>query len=82
MKGNNFVIKILPGTACIILERTKISKNQFETQQSDFKLERRRDGASELSPRGGSERYEVRADEVKLKRAQGECLGIRSRRRT
>ena len=29
-----------------------------------------------------SERYEVRVDEVKLIRAQGECLGIRSRRRS
>ena len=28
---------------------------------------------------GGSERSEVCDDEVKLERAQGECLGIRSR---
>ena len=36
----------------------------------------------ELSCLRGSERYEVCGDEVKLIRAQGECLGIRSRRRT
>ena len=34
---------------------------------------------SELSCEHGSERYEVCGDEVKLIRAQGECLGIRSR---
>ena len=33
----------------------------------------------ELSCLRGSERYEVCGDEVKLIRAQGECLGIRSR---
>ncbi len=49
-----------------------------ETQRSGLVPERRRDGASELSRLRGSERYEVRADEVKLERAQGECLGIRN----
>ena len=44
-----------------------------------FARERRRDGVSELSRLRGSEGYEVRVDEVKLERAQGECLGIRSR---
>ena len=37
---------------------------------------------SEAGPRGRggvTERYEVHDDEVKLIRAQGECLGIRSR---
>ena len=34
---------------------------------------------SELSQTCGSEGYEVRPDEVKLIRAQGECLGIKSR---
>ena len=34
---------------------------------------------SELSCLQGSERYEIHADEVKLERAQGECLGIESR---
>ena len=33
----------------------------------------------ELSQTCGSEGYEVRPDEVKLIRAQGECLGIKSR---
>ena len=33
----------------------------------------------ELSRLRGSEGYEVCPDEVKLIRAQGECLGIRSR---
>ena len=31
---------------------------------------------------GENEQSEVRCDEVKLERAHGECLGIRSRRRT
>ena len=34
---------------------------------------------TELSAEAGREGYEVRAGEVKLIRAQGECLGIRSR---
>ena len=42
-------------------------------------LERRRDEVSELLPQGGSEGYGVCVDEVKLIRAQGECLGIKSR---
>ena len=42
-------------------------------------LERRRDEMSELLPKGGSEGYGVCVDEVKLIRAQGECLGIKSR---
>ena len=33
-------------------------------------------------PYDGSERSGLCSDEVKLERAQGECLGIRSRRRT
>ena len=37
---------------------------------------------SELANLFGSEGYGAGADEVKLERAQGECLGIRSRRRT
>ena len=36
----------------------------------------------ELSRLRGSEGYEVCLDEVKQKRAQGECLGTGSRRRT
>ena len=47
-----------------------------------FGFERRRNGADELSALAGSEGCAVCADEVKLIRAQGECLGIRSRRRT
>ena len=57
-------------------------RNQIETQRSGFDLERRRDEVSELFRRRGSEGYEIHADEVKLERAQGECLGIESRRRT
>ena len=80
MKGSNFVIKILPKIACIILENQRTHPSGAQRRGSARK--RRRDGVRELSPEGGSEGYEVRADEVKLKRAQGECLGIRSRRRT
>ena len=39
------------------------TKDQFEAQRSGFKLKRRSDGVSELSPEGGSEGYEVRDDE-------------------
>ena len=49
---------------------------------SEFGEERRSSGASELSPSGGSEGCVACSDEVKLERAQGECLGIESRRRT
>ena len=55
-------------------------KTGGETQVSA--PERRRNGTSELSALAGSEGCAVCADEVKLIRAQGECLGIRSRRRT
>ena len=41
--------------------------------------ERRGSRMSELSALAGSEGCAVCADEVKLIRAQGECLGIRSR---
>ncbi len=37
---------------------------------------------SEFSALAGTEGYGVCPDEVKLQRAQGECLGIRSRRRS
>ena len=56
--------------------------NQFEAQRSGFKLERRRKGADGAFAEGGSVGSGLCADEVKLIRAQGECLGIRSRRRT
>ena len=66
--------------ACIIqLLRTRL---RAKPSASGFARKRRRDEMSELLPKGGSERYGIRADEVKLIRAQGECLGIRSRRRT
>ena len=45
-------------------------------------MERRGNGADEAFGKAGSGRSAVCADEVKLIRAQGECLGIRSRRRT
>ena len=37
---------------------------------------------SEFWPEGRSEGYAASSDEVKLIRAQGECLGTESRRRT
>ena len=37
---------------------------------------------SEFWPEGRNEGYAASSDEVKLIRAQGECLGTRSRRRT
>ena len=40
---------------------------------------RRRCEVSELANKFGSEGYGASADEVKLERAQVECLGIRSR---
>ena len=45
-------------------------------------LERRRDEVSELLSKDESKGYGICVDEVKLIRAQGECLGIKSRRRT
>ena len=42
-------------------------------------MERRGNGADGAFAAGGSVRSAVCPDEVKLIRAQGECLGIRSR---
>ena len=53
--------------------------DRIGAQRSGSDSERRSDGVSELSCLHGSEGYEVRSDEVKLIRAQGECLGIKSR---
>ena len=43
---------------------------------------RKRGGMSEPYRERYGEGYAAHADAVKLERAQGECLGIRSRRRT
>ena len=48
-------------------------------KSKDFLGKRRNSEMSELSCLHGSEGYEVRSDEVKLIRAQGEGLGIKSR---
>ena len=53
--------------------------NQLKAQRSGFELERRRKGADGAFSEAGSGRSGLCADEVKLIRAQGECLGIRSR---
>ena len=58
--------------------------NKFEAQRSGFKFERRGNGAirsfrPKAKPVDGNEVSGVCPDEVKLIRAQGECLGIRSR---
>ena len=44
-----------------------------------FDFERRSNGMSEPWALDQGEGYGVCSDEVKLERAQGECLGIRSR---
>ena len=77
---------------CIIHDREQLIKWLFykatngikpfalpRNRNEDFDFERRRNGTSELSALAGSEGCVVCADEVKLIRAQGECLGIRSR---
>ena len=51
-------------------------------RNASFDSERRGSRMSELSGLPGSEGYGACPDEVKLIRAQGECLGIRSRRRS
>ena len=63
-------------------EERRGAPSRIGAQRSGSDSERRSDEVSELSCLHGSEGYEVRSDEVKLIRAQGECLGIESRRRT
>ena len=58
---------------------TNALKNQLKAQRSGFELERRGNGADGVFGEAGNGRSAVCPDEVKLIRAQGECLGIRSR---
>ena len=57
----------------------RAAPDRIGAQRSGSDSERRGDEMSELSQSCGSEGYGVRPDEVKLIRAQGECLGIKSR---
>ena len=61
-----------------------VTPNKFKAQRSGFEFERRSNGAREQSIRRGNLRMvcgncSICFDEIKLERAQGECLGIRSR---
>ncbi len=61
-----------------------VPQTNLKPSASGFKFERRSSGASELSAvsdkeTDGSEGSGACDDEIKLERAQGECLGIRSR---
>ena len=60
------------------------SQTNSKPSASGFEFERRQSGVREHPTRrrsrcGECEGYEASADEIKHKRAQGECLGIRSR---
>ena len=61
-------------------------KLRAKPSESGFARKRRRDGADEVhgvaQAGPGTEGAQSTPTKVKLKRAQGECLGIRSRRRT
>ena len=74
-----------------LYKMTKVSERQvfrlsFSTFLNPFKTcfewKRRRDGARELCPQGEAKDAKSAPTKVKLIRAQGECLGTESRRRT
>ena len=66
----------------------RLRGNEQERRQAPLgcvsvcEAKRKRGGMSEPYRERYGEGYAAHADAVKLERAQGECLGIRSRRRT
>ena len=82
MKGNNYNFEKLLCEACIIHENSYLSETSLKTLVLRLPRKVRQKlvfGESEEQRSGTSG---VCDEQVKLKRAQGECLGIRSRRRT
>ena len=68
-------------------ERATLFLTKSKPSDSGFDFERRSKGACEVftqsvSYAGKRNKADFATTKVKLKRAQGECLGIRSRRRT
>ena len=95
MKGNDYNFNLCE--ACIILKRTNFSDTAKQADCvpcSTFKPAKRlkveEGGAAERGKtsteaerlKAAAPQAELVTPQVKLKRAQGECLGIRSRRRT
>ena len=77
--------------ACIILKENQEFSDNSEQKtvfsvpslaENEFSAKARSKGAGEVFAKAETEPSGLCDEQVKLERAQGECLGIRSRRRT